>query len=262
MRYAVAIRDLDEWSTAKEGAAQRNSKKTGSSREWAAIFKPTFVIPAHTETVLHKGFAVVLIEFDKAGFVKTATEQAASLRGRLNRLQYITLAIGDGPTDLQYDLGEWFLGVGDASTHWAPALCGIKQMPSPFSKTDEGYLYGPKYDNHDLHGTFGCREWAYQLYDPGRPYIDITSYLLRGRSDPATAVRRTMGWSRFSDRKPIIGKHADDWYCFLECPDADKPGYIPDIAAWTAKRGWPTPKPPTKAPTFPDPPAKPGTYPG
>lgn len=262
MRYFLSIRSVEDWALSKEGAVRRNAKEKESSLEWEGIFDPTVVIAAHSESASTQGFAVVLISFDTMGFVKTKNDFATPLRGRLNRLQYVTLSAGDAPSDRQFDIGERFLGLGDASTHWAPALCDTNQMPSPFSKTDEGYLYGGKYNEHKMTGTFGCREWAFQLYDSDRPYIDVTSYLLTGKGrSTGSRIHVVTGWGRFTEKKPVIGKHGSDWYCFHDCPNDEKPGYIASIAAWAHRSGWPLPKPPTKAPTFPDPPAKQGTYP-
>ncbi len=109
----------------------------------------------------------------------------------------------------------------------------------------------------------GCREWAYQIKEPGRPYIDVTSYIPKRFDDygPGTYIHETIGWARFEDHKPIIGKHEYLWYCLHDCPGDDLPGVIPDIKAWAAKNGWKAPQPPTRVPVFPDPPAKSGYYP-
>jgi len=211
------------------------------------------------------GLSVVAIEFDRDGKVSSPHKFPAPLYGKIDRLLYVTLSPGDYAKQPRFDLGEWFLGLGDVSTHWAPGLCGARDMPSPFSKTDTGYLYGPVFDPAPTtNATFGCREWAYQLGDPNRPYIDITSYYSK-KADPdgpGTYVVDTMGWAGFNDvRKPIIGKHADDWFCLHDCPKGAKPGLIPDIKVWAAENGWPVPKRPTRIPVFPDPPAKSGHYP-
>jgi hypothetical protein len=123
-------------------------------------------------------------------------------------------------------------------------------------------LYGKLFKPDEFSTTFGCREWAYQLYDDARPYIDVTSYVPKGKTfEHGTYIREFIGWGRFGDKKPIIGKHRAVWYCLYDCPNGEQPGPIADIKAWAQKNGWPVPKPPTKVPTFPDPPAKAGTYP-
>jgi hypothetical protein len=90
----------------------------------------------------------------------------------------------------------------------------------------------------------------------------VTSYVREGKVYPKyTYIRDFIGWARFGDKKPVIGKHEKDWYCLHDCPAGEKPGLIADIKAWSTKNGWTVPKPPTKAPTFVDPPARAGTYP-
>jgi hypothetical protein len=263
LRYYLQV--TQSWSFTRKVAIERNVAKPGAtSLRMAAVFEPSaeIVLP-DPPTPRTDRFSVVTIGFDRDGFVTTPHTHPGPLRGRLNRLQYITLASGDGPRDPQYDLGLWFLGLGDISTDWAPSLCDIKTYPGPFSKTDSQYVYGPKFDIDKYSTTFGCREWAYQLYDPGRPYIDVTSYIpkAKDKDGPGTYIREFIGWARFDDKKPVIGKHENQWYCLHECPGGAGPGAIDNINAWAAKNGWPAPKPPTKVPMFPDPPAKPGAYP-
>jgi hypothetical protein len=206
------------------------------------------------------------IAFDQDGKVKTPNESEAPLYGKIDRLLNLTLSAGGDVKQPRYHLGSWFLGLGDVSTHWAPGLCKASEMPNPFANTDlgTGYLYGPRFESSSSFATFGCREWAYQLQNPNRPYIDITSYVNK-KDDPdgtCTYIHELFGWARFSDEpKPVIGKHEQDWYCFHECPGGDKPGLIPDIKAWAKKNGWAMPVRPTRIPVFPDPPAKSGSYP-
>jgi hypothetical protein len=124
------------------------------------------------------------------------------------------------------------------------------------------YLYGSLFKADEYSTTFGCREWASQLYDPARPYIDVTSYVPVARSTSYESfIRPFIGWARAGDKKPVIGKHESAWYCLHDCPGDDRPGVILDISRWAAANGWKTPKPPTKVPTFPDPPTVPGFYP-
>lgn len=87
-------------------------------------------------------------------------------------------------------------------------------------------------------------------FDPKafQPYIDVTTTL--DKQGKQTFIGNVLGWARFSDPpRPVIGKHGDYWVCLHECPDGEAPGVIPDIRAWTAKRGWPMPKP---VPYFPN----------
>ena len=262
MRYFLMV--TGDWRIAKKGAIRRNAKPGETSLEWEQIFDPAVEIPSvEAGSTSRDNLSAVIIEFDRQGGVTTPHTRNGPLRGSLNRLLYITLSTGEGPKDAQYDLGHWFLGLGDISTDWAPSLCGLKNIPTPFAQTDEYYLYGPKFKLDEFSTTFGCREWAYQLYDPDRPYIDVTSYIPKSKDKdgPGTYIREFIGWARFDDKKPVIGKHENHWYCLHDCPGSDKPGPIANINAWAEKNGWSAPKRPTRVPTFPDPPAASGTYP-
>ena len=258
-RYVLFI--TQQWPIWKKGAIKRNRTAEPWFVQWPAIFEPSVMIPTPGEYSPDPLWAVV-IEFDADGKVLTPHTHGSPLRGRLNEIRRLTMSAGDGPVDPQYDLGHWFTGLGDVSTHWAPGVCSLKESPSPFSKTDTLYLYGPKFEIDEYSSTFGCREWAYQLYDDERPYIDVTSYIRQGKTYPKyTAIRDVIGWARFGDKKPVIGQHDGRWYCLHDCPGGVPPGFIEDIKGWSAKQGWRVPRPPTKAPTFPDPPASQGRYP-
>lgn len=263
LRYFFYV--THNWAS-KQQVAQRFDRRPKADpldRRWETIATPTrFFSAQSSDAKAGEGLSVVIIEFEPDGTVKSEHTFGAPLRGRLDRLLYVTLSAGDFATQPRFDLGEWFMGLGDVSTHWAPGLCGTKNMPSPFSQTDTGYLYGPQFMMGPARPAFGCREWAYQLNEPRRPYIDITSYIPKklDPDGPGTYIRDMIGWSDFTNHKPIIGKHENDWYCLHECPDGEAPGVIPDIKSWASKRGWSTPRPPTRVPTFPDPPAKSGTY--
>lgn len=228
------------------------------------LFEPSYFFPAKPSRArTGDGISVVLLKFDEKGVVLTPNLKGLPLTGRINRLNGVVLSGGDQRTDPLFDLGDWFLGFGDISVHWAPAICHYLSVPSPFSSTDTRYLYGPKFKPGIGDPTVGCREWAYQLQDPGRPYIDITSYVPKDVDADGTGayIYETLGWAGFDDKKPIIGRNDNTWYCLHDCPGASKPGPIEDIAAWASKQGWPTPKPPTRIPVFPDPPAREGKYP-
>jgi hypothetical protein len=265
LRYILYV--TDDW-VADLGSAKRWKAKADPGdldQQWEEYFSPQIFFASRNKWALPgEGLSTMLIEFDQEGKVKTPNTFGASLYGKTDQLLRVVLSSGDYAKQPRFHLGYWFMGSGDVSTHWAPGLCDVKTIPSPFAKTDTAYLYGPVFKPYPHSQTFGCREWAYQLQHPDRPYMDITSYLHK-KDDPdgsGTYVRVTMGWSRFSDeRKPVIGKHEEDWYCFHDCPDGMKPGLIPDIKVWAKKNGWPAPKRPTRIPVFPDPPAKAGTYP-
>jgi hypothetical protein len=263
MRYFILVEDMNGWKASRELAEKKNANPRTRYFNWHAYFEPTTVVPAKpSEFSGSQDFAVVAIEFDKQGFVTTKHSHKGALQGRLNQLLYVTLSSGEEPNARQYDLGTWFTGLGDVSTHWAPGLCSVSQKPDPAQARSDTYLYGRLFKATEFSTTFGCREWAYQLYDDERPYIDVTSYVPKGETfEHGTYVREFIGWARFGDKKPVIGKHEDVWYCLYDCPRGERPGKIADIKAWAARNGWAAPRPPTKAPAFPDPPAKPGTYP-
>jgi hypothetical protein len=262
-RYLLLI--SDHWSSAVRVSAGRKSEEDANSqksRTLARAFEPSATIASPEYPAIDEPFSIVLIEFDKEGFVTTPNRESAPLRGRISRLQSIVLSMGDQPHSPRYPIAFWFTGLGDVSTHWAPAICVSNQTPDAAQVRSDGYLYGRLFKPHAQSTTFGCREWAYQLYDPERPYIDVTSYVPKDEYFPeGSYVREFIGWARFGDKKPVIGKHGKTWLCFHDCPGGDKPGAISDIKAWAARNGWDVPKPPTKAPTFPDPPATSGKYP-
>jgi hypothetical protein len=246
-------------------AARHNAKPGQEYFDWEEYFEPTVIVATRASELLRsEELSVVLVEFGPDGTVTTKNSHTGSLRGRLNRLRSLVLSAGEGANDRVFTLAYWFTGLGDASTHWAPAFCGGSDMPDAAMVRSDMYLYGKLFKPDKYSATFGCREWAYQLYDDERPYIDVTSYVnvtAGGERIQSTRIHEFIGWARFGDKKPVIGKHEDNWYCLHDCPEGTAPGLIPDIKAWATQRGWPVPKPPTKAPTFPDPPASSGTYP-
>lgn len=268
-RYILYVVDTP-WRLVTEVAQESKEKARNGTLNrnwWELLFKPQVFLPSRDKWARPgDGLSVVVIEFDQDGRVKTPNESGVHLYGKIDRLLNLTLSEGGDVNQPRYHLGFWFTGLGDVSTHWAPGLCKASEMPNPFAKTElgTGYLYGPMFQPYPHSPTFGCREWAYQLQNPERPYIDITSYLTK-KDDPegsGTYVRELFGWARFDDEpKPVIGKHEQDWYCFHECPRNDSPGLIPDIKKWAQTNGWPEPLRPTRAPVFPDPPAKSGSYP-
>jgi hypothetical protein len=261
-RYFLRVEVARYWPAAQRAAAERNGRSGRIiSYDVDEILEAGTVVKAPANDFGAQDFVVMAIEFDSNGTVKSGTTQS-SLRGRINRLPYLTLAAGDEPNAKTYDLAHWFTGIGDASTHWAPAFCSGHQMPDAAMVKSPMYLYGRLFKADEFSTTFGCREWASQLYDPARRYIDVTSYVpSESSSANLSFVRPFIGWARFGDRKPIIGKHESAWYCFRDCPDGAQPGMIENIAKWATANGWKAPKPPTKTPTFPDPPAVSGRYP-
>jgi hypothetical protein len=262
MRYFLAV--TDTWSSKKKASIRRNSEAGATWLSWPQLFEPGAEIEQPNPLIPGDKFSVISVEFDKQGEITTPHSHKGPLRGRLNQLVMITLSAGNAINDSQYDLGHWFLGLGDVSTDWAPALCKIDQQPDAAQIKSDGYLYGSKFKADKYSTTFGCREWAYQLFDSSRPYIDVTSYIpkTKDKDGTGTYIREFIGWARFDDKKPVIGKHEDQWYCLHDCPNGDKPGAIANIATWASKNGWQVPQRPSRMPMFPDPPGKIGRYPG
>lgn len=263
-RYLIYINGGWEYQKKFEREHSEEIGPQARNRSWKPLFDATHFFQSDAEDTLPgDGISVVVIEFDKHGKVITPNAFGKPLHGRIDQNMRVTLAEGDSGVNRQFDFGHLFLGLGSASTHWAPSICLIDQVPSLFSKTDTSYLYGPKFKINGSNPTVGCREWAYQIKDSRRPYIDITNYTFK-RFDhfgPGAYIRQTIGWAGFDDHKPVIGKDDNDWYCFYDCPDGDQPGIISDIESWAERNGWKAPQPPTRMPVFPDPPAKSGYYP-
>ena len=254
------------WENAKR-FEKEYSERIGSQaldRNGKSLFDATQIVRANDDEIYASDeISVLVIEFDKHGKVITPNAFAKPLYGRIGEDMRVTLAEGDSGMDWQFDFGHLFLGLGSASTHWAPSVCLVDQMPSLFSKNDASYLYGPKFEINGSVLTVGCREWAYQIKNARRPYIDVTNYTFKrfDPSGPGAYIRKTIGWAGFDDHKPVIGKQHNDWYCFHDCPDGDQPGIISDMEFWAERNGWKAPQPPTRMPVFPDPPAKSGYYP-
>lgn len=158
---------------------------------------------------------------------------ATNIRGNLKKTQII---------------GNWLTVRTSEPAHFTPTLCEAQEMPTEENKNFRDYRYRAKIGTEqDNEGTFGCREWAFQLYNVRRPYIDVTSYLKIPR------INRFIGWAREGDKKPVIGLNFPNWICLYDCPNGDQPGVIPDILVWAKKNGWEPPQPPAKMPMFPDP---------
>ena len=263
-RYLMFIsNDWDNYKRYEQGYNDQFGSKLLNLR-WKPLFDATRFFPSHAKDAPPgSGISVVLIEFDKNGKVTTPNAFGKPLHGHTHKYTQVTLAEGAWGVKRQFDIGYWLPGLGDARTDWPLSICPFSQMPSPYSNANVGYLYGPAYEISPRFPTFGCREWTYQIKDPGRPYVDVTNYIPKSfdQDGPGTYIRETIGWARFEDHKPIIGKQENDWYCLHDCPGGDEAGIIPDIEVWADKNGWKPPQPPTRVPAFPDPPAESGYYP-
>ena len=277
MRYFIHVDNEHGWKYTQKLAIERNQKSILPRFAWKQFFEAQTVlrIPHWNlakDPTLDKypeDLAVVVIGFDKEGWVTTPHSFGKPLRGRLNSMSpmgHIVLSAGDGLTDPVGELGNWFIGLNeDTADGVTPALCNNQGMYEPADPNDTLYVYGSHYSK-DSWGSippFACREWAWQLHDTERPYIDVTSYVPKEPQNGyphGTYILPFMGWGRFDRAKPVIGKHADTWYCLHECPGGEQPGPIADIAAWAQANGWAPPKPPTRMPVFTDDPRRRGVY--
>jgi hypothetical protein len=282
MRYFIYVDKEFLWKNSQKRAAESNQKSMKEDFSWKQFFEaqavlriPHWELAQKPEKVKYpEDLSVVVIELDKDGWVTTPHSFGKPLRGRLNSMRpagYVVLSAGDALTDPTGSLGNWFIGLNeDTADGVTPALCsGLDDMPLMDPIQVKSYLYGKHYDVKDSWGTtppFACREWAWQLHETDRPYIDVTTYVPKGhpytKSYPhGTYIQSFIGWGTFDRQKPVIGKHANTWYCLHECPGGDKPGPIANISAWANANGWTAPKPPTRMPVFTDDPKRRGRYP-
>ncbi len=254
----------EQW--ARDRSVERDADGFLVRRDWKGVFEATHEVPfpALDSPSSNKSWAVVVIEFDSEGWVLTTNAAPGRLRGRLAESLDLQLSTGEGKDASRYWLASWFKGFGKLSERWAPAPCLVSsEIHNRFEEPNGLYLYGKEFRPDSVNRVFGCREWTFQLNDAMRPYIDITNYVRPSKDEPGGHFIHGdfLGWFRHGQIKPVIGQHEDQWYCLLDCPDGERPGPIPDIRAWAKKRGWNAPKPPTRMPVFPDPPARPGIYP-
>jgi hypothetical protein len=280
MRYFIYVKPEARWKYVQKLAAEYNQKSMRPRFQWEQFFESQTVLRIPHWELAQKpekakypeDLSVVVIAFDKDGWVTTPHSFGKPLRGRLNSMRpagQIVLSAGDGLTDPTGRLGNWFIGLDENTADGVtPALCaGNHDMPPMDPIQVKGYLYGKQYDMkqrwYSSH-PFACREWAWQLHDAERPYIDVTNYVPKEPQNGyphGSYILPFVGWGTFDRQKPVIGKHADTWYCLHECPSGDKPGPIADINAWAKANGWTPPKPPTRMPVFNDNPKRRGYYP-
>ena len=181
--------------------------------------------------------ATVLISFDRNGRVINNDPVLSQYTGKISLIRSLVLTRNNEPYEKPYKIANWDQGIpGDSS--FSPAVCS----------TLDAFRYEINWKKDDPSGHVGCREWTAQLYDPGQPYIDVTTYSKRGNF-----IGELVGWSRFEDPpKPVIGMHGKQWLCLHECPAGERPGVIADLRAWTRKHGYPMPERPPRQPLYPD----------
>ena len=215
------------------------------------------------------GDALVVVRIDVAPDRTVITHNSAKLpmTARLNWYENIVLAPAVEQPAFIVEIGRLFLGsVAASDSRYLPSICNRRYGDSTHPMSGGRYSESTK---EGLYGYFGCREWAAQLYDHERPYIDVTSYEMAEDYDQPEIeegedkghhplvetgfVRDFIGFSRFKDaQKPVIGSYIGTWFCFTDCPDGEAPGVTPDIKAWSARRGWPMPEKPADVREFKD----------
>jgi len=234
----------------------------------AGHFNPLFILIPESTVFPGWGMRPVLrLDITPDGTIQTATLQGKVVEAKLNRLEGIVLSPkGEFPPSFTIDFGTLFLGAPYAADpSYSPSICSTLDMEADSHFTGR-YQKKFKADSDSLlrgfEGYFGCREWAAQLYDENRPYIDVTSYewgpdITRPKKGgkypvgPVTYIKPFIGFSRFQDApKPVIGQHLGQWYCITDCPEGNAPGKIENIRLWAAKQGWPVPERPENVRRF------------
>jgi hypothetical protein len=278
-RYLLRVDEKSGWKFAEKRWQE------GEREDVRAYFPPAHVLKTEPEFIVsratgerfqmgdgaHLGVMRLDVSLDRQ--VLTPNIRGASLEARLNDIYNIVLAPkGETPASFQIRLGEFFMGAPWAQdSAYSPSICQQKDMYSPSEKYAELGRYNKGY-NAATAGYFGCREWAAQLYDKQRPYIDVTSYEIspdyskeerNGKYPlaPQTYIHPFIGFSRFDDApKPVIGNHKGRWFCITDCPAGDAPGEIPDIKAWAARSGWAVPQKPKNVRAYMNKPYKRGDF--
>lgn len=229
-----------------------------ANQDAAGHFNPTMVlVPSATGLPNASERAVLRLDIARDRTVQTKTLRGKTVEARLNRLRGIVLAPkGESPPSFTIRFGTLFLGAYYAADPaYSPSICTHLDMDAD-GRYQKKFKADSEYPLHGINGNFGCREWAAQLYDADRPYIDVTSYetgpdITKPKKNgkysvgPVTYIKPFIGFSRFQDApKPVIGQHLGQWYCITDCPAGTSPGKIDDINAWAAAQGWPVPKRP------------------
>lgn len=233
IRYIVEVLDRGLYEVMRAAALRQRAHRGATNRfqQIESLVEPRSSITVGPKNIRH----VVALEFDREGKLLTKHNANAILYARRSVTDSIKLTGEDVP----YFVAEWFQGLHDADTEFAPAVCDSDDLINRY-RDDWGDDY--------RYGNFGCREWTYQLYNSTAGYIDVTSYGKRGAS-----IGRFTGWARLTDPpRPVIGKHGKRWYCLYECPAGEQPGPIANIKAWTKQHGFRMPRGPHKQPEFPD----------
>ena len=235
-------------------------------------FKESWQIVLPTPSPHFEGaWSVLRLDSNKDRHITNPSRNGQHYISRLNKIKRIVLVPDIPNPDHIIEFGIFAQESADANDFSAFTPSGNGAMYTPTiclqNVGDKIHLLANSDRNivddsgFTLTGVFGCREWATQLYDINRPYIDVTSYqteydtrlskIKKGKRKgkyplmDVTYVHSFIGFSRFQDPpKPVIGQHAGQWLCFNDCPNGDAPGLIADIKAWAGKQGWSVPERP------------------
>lgn len=267
-RYLLLVRDNWGLSQKLEQESWVKAPLDVANQYAEGHFNPSLIlVPAATGHPDAAERAVLRLDVARDRTVLTPTLQGKIVEARLNRLEDIVLAPkGESPPSFTIDFGHLFLGAYYAANPaYTPSLCTSLDMeadPNFRGRYQKKFKADSKYLLQGSDGYFGCREWAAQLYDADRPYIDVTSYesgpdVTKPKKGggytvgPVTYIKPFIGFSRFQDApKPVIGQHLGQWYCLTDCPANTTPGKIDDIKAWAAAQGWPVPQRPKNVRRF------------
>jgi len=267
-RYLLVVENGWGMMQKLEQASWVKNPKGIANQQIEGHFNPSLIlIPESKEFPGWGERAVLRLDVARNQTVHIPTLQGKVVELKLNQLERIVLAPkGESPPSFTIRFGQLFFGAPYAADpSYSPSICtGVDMQTDPnfkgryqnkFKADSEYYLMGED-------GYFGCREWAAQLYDENRPYIDVTSYewgpdITRPKKGgkypvgPVTYIKPFIGFSRFQDApKPVIGQHLGQWYCITDCPEGNAPGKIENIRLWAAKQGWPVPERPENVRRF------------
>jgi hypothetical protein len=273
-RYLLQVDQDDNWAIVRRLYIESLAKDSSKSGRWgepvAHNFDPQFSLALRDEYEI-RHLNVLRLDINQDRSLVQRNLRGDALRARLNRSRDVVLTPNDERPPYIVAFGFFFMGAHGASDpRYSPAICSMNFGDS--TPVDGHGRYAAKFDPW-RYGYFGCREWAAQLYDKDRPYIDVTSYetipddapLKKGKKPPlirVTYIRPFVGFSRFSDApKPVIGNHKGTWYCVTDCPEGDAPGAIADMKAWAKRSGWAMPAQPKNVREFMDTPIKAGGTP-
>lgn len=261
-RYLLFVRNRWDGMQKLEQGNWTNKPEGIANQFVEGHFNPSLIlVPAATGHPDAAERAVLRLDVARDRTVLTPTLQGKTVEARLNRLEDIVLAPKDeSHPSFTILFGQLFLGAYYAANPaYSPSLCTDLDMeadPNFDGRYQKKFKADSKYLLHGSDGYFGCREWAAQLYDADRPYIDVTSYesgpdVTKPKKGggytvgPVTYIKPFIGFSRFQDApKPVIGQHLGQWYCLTDCPAATTPGKIENIKAWASAQGWPVPQRP------------------